>query len=141
MAAATRYEDALLAFGNAAADMADGAAARRNAERALLALERVRGGAKRVSMPDPRGLPPGPSPGLEPPPGSKGAEGEGAGEAAPGDLPGEILGEGAGAAGAAALSPAEVAAVLDRLAALERVKAAARRARREERGAAVEKDW
>lgn len=40
--AATLFEDALLSFSRAAADLPDGAVARRNAERALLALERKR---------------------------------------------------------------------------------------------------
>ena len=115
--------DALAAWRRAAASRADWPEARRNVERALLRIRRLReqkaGGRGRIEIPRDRPPEPAPSP-TEPNP------------EAPQD-PRDVE--------TADLSPGEVAGLFDLLRDKERKKRAMRRADREARGGDVEKDW
>jgi tetratricopeptide (TPR) repeat protein len=115
--------DALAAWRRAAASRDDWPEARRNVERALLRLDRLReqkaGGSRRVDVPVPRTDTPPVAP--EPPPPEQGP-----------DTPSTETRE---------LSAAEVAGLLDLLQKKEQEKLAGRRAERESHGGGVERDW
>lgn len=114
-------EDALAAWRQAAVSRDDWPEARRNVERALLRVERLR--EKRSDGP---GKPPPPRPPPRPDPAATSAP-------EPSPTPANVE--------AGALSAQEVARLLEVLREQERQKQALRRARREATGGGVERDW
>ncbi len=120
-AATLAAENAVASWRVAAASRGDWPQARRNVERGLLHLERLRREAARKS---PGAPPPGIPPPAPPPPGPGGVE-----PAAPAE------------AAATPLPPEKVLALLEVLRAKEKEKTALRRARRSAAGGEPERDW
>ncbi len=137
-------EDALVAWRSTATAPAAGIASRRNVERAILRLERLRErraeAQRRLAPPPP--TPPPPSPPPAPPP----STGEPNPKPPPPPLPtgGRPEADTPSTAvdpAAQELAPAEILRLLEVLGEKERQKTSVRRARRNAPGSDVEKDW